>query len=586
MTAAEICHDLTDSPASYAKARRRIAVEVTGLPTVRLAVLSTCTIGTFEPVLFVEAARRGMRIEPWFGEFGQLEAPVVETGGPLYRHAPDALFIFARLDELIPDAMRRFLSLDAGECKRAAAGVAARLGNVADAFRQHSTAPVLVANFAPMSPASAGLADAGIVNSQATFIHEANALLADACRGIPGVFVFDFSGFVAAHGWRSLADPRLGHLARIPFGISGQIAFSRHLARCLRAARTQPAKVLVLDLDETLWGGIVGEDGPGGIKLGDDFPGNAYKSFHHYLLSLRDRGVLLAIASKNNEADAFEVFDHNPDCVLMRTDFAAHRINWERKSANITAIAAELNLGPDAFVFFDDNPAEREEVRSALPAVTVIEVPRDPLAFAAAIEESGAFDSLALSDEDRARPASYQARAAAAELKAASPADFLRSLEMGLTIGDADAMTLPRIVQLLGKTNQFNLTTRRHSAADVQRMIESGGIVLWSRVRDRFADHGLIAVAIALPEGKGRWRIDSLLMSCRVIGRGIEHAILAELARRAGEKGGTTLVGEYVATPKNAQVADFYPACGFAPAGNGFWEIETGRVPGPPGHFA
>lgn len=579
MTAAEIRADLAPNPASYMKARRRIVPEAGGLRALRLAVLSTYTANILEPFLFVEAALRGLKLESWFGPFGQLEQPALEDGGELYQHAPDVVLVLAQLDDLLPGAMPRFLTLDAAAQQTALGEVRARLSNLLATLRARTGAILLVANFPPPAVAAASLADAGLAASQTTFTQQASAIVADVCRGIPAAFVFDYARLVAGEGLRHWEDARLRHLARVPFGVPGQIAFAKLLARTLRAAVQPPAKVLVLDLDETLWGGIVGEDGPGGIQLGDDYPGSVFKDFHRYILSLRDRGILLAIASKNNEADVEEVFATNRECLVKRGDFSAVRINWERKSVNIAAIASELNLGLDAFVFFDDNPAEREEVRVALPMVRVIEVPDEPIGYIAAIEESGEFDTLSISAEDRTRAGAYQALATAADFYAASPEDFLRSLDMKVTVGPVDAMTLPRVVQLLGKTNQFNLTTRRHSEADVQRMIAAGAVALWVRAGDRFGDHGLIAVAIAVPEAGACWRVDSLLMSCRVIGRCVETVLLAQLSAEVARRGGTRLIGEYVATPKNAQVATFYPDNNFAPAGAGKWERDIVTAP-------
>jgi FkbH-like protein len=296
------------------------------------------------------------------------------------------------------------------------------------------------------------------------------------------------------------------------------------------------------------------------------------------------RGVLLALVSKNEEADVLAVLDQHPDSVLRREDFAALRINWKEKSGNLRDIAAALNVGLDALVLFDDNPFEREEVRQAVPEIRVLEVPADPLRYIAVIAESEAFDQLTFSSEDQQRAALYQHQQARVEASraAASPEEFLASLKMVATIGVVGPDTLPRVAQLLAKTNQFNLTTRRHSAAQIAEMIDGGAVALWLRLVDRFGDHGLVGVAIARPAG-AQWTVDTFLLSCRVIGRDAETALLAQLAAAVKTRGGMELVGEYLPTAKNALVADFFPQHAFTACGGNRWSRSLSEtMTGPP----
>ena len=408
-----------------------------------------------------------------------------------------------------------------------------------------------------------------------------NSALAALCRKHAGAYLFDVARLAVRHGLRAWADTRLFYMARIPLSVSGQIALGQGLARTIRAALFPPAKVLVLDLDNTLWGGVLGEDGLGGIALGDEHPGNIYKAFQRYLLTLKERGFLLAVATKNNLADVEEVWKQHRDCLLRREDFAAVRVNWQEKSVSLTEIAGELNVGRDSLVFFDDSAFEREEVRRRLPEVSVLDAPDSPLAFIDTIEESGLFDRLTLSAEDLRRADLYEEQAARTRVEqaAGSPQEFLRSLDLVATIGPVGADTLPRVAQLLSKTNQFNLTVRRHSAAEISAMIEAGAVALWLRLEDRFGDNGLVGAAMAVPEEAGPWRVDTFLLSCRVIGRRAETALLAALAQKVRERGGALLVGEYLPAAKNALVADFYAAHGFHEAGGGRWERDLAVEP-------
>lgn len=583
-TLVEIIADLAPTPASYLQAARRLdAAGVENMRPVRVAVLSTFTAEFLAPFLRVEGARCGLALAPWFAPWGQIEEQALDAASALYAQSPDAIVVLARIEELLHGS---FLAMSADQARAQLDALRARIDALLGALRRNSSARVLLANFAPPARLAAGFADPSLPLSETAFLQQANDTLSTACRAVPDAAVFDLARLVAEHGIDAWVDAKLFHLARLPFGVPAQIALARRLARTLRAVFVPPAKVLVLDLDNTLWGGVLGEDGVGGIKLGDEYPGNVFKAFQHYLATLASRGVLLAICSKNNAADVDEVFARHADLVLRREDFAATRINWQPKSGNLREIAAELNLGLDSFVFFDDSAFERGEVRAALPMVTVLDVPESPLGYIDCIESSGVFDRLSLSVEDRQRTALYREQSArtTAEQQAGSMEEFLQSLALVATIGFVDADTLPRVAQLLAKTNQFNLTTRRHSAADVLAMLDRGAIALWLRLADRFGDHGLVGVAIALPGEAGVWRIDSFLLSCRVIGRGVEVAFLARLAALARERGARELMGEYIFTPKNGLVADFYPQQGFAEHGAGQWclDLTQPAVKSPP----
>jgi FkbH-like protein len=564
--------EVLPTPASYLQAARRVqAGELPGLRDLRVAILSTVSTQLLQPFLIVEGARWGLRIAPWFAPFGQLEEQILDGSSPLYGSDPEVVFVFARLEELDPEFDGQ---------------AAERLRNLLPRLRSHTSALLCVANFPPPERPVAGIGDAMLESSEAMRVQQANAALAAACREVPGAFVFDYARVVLEYGLAGWHDARLFALARQPWSVAAQIATARALARTWRAAVVPPAKCLVLDADNTLWGGIVGEDGLGGIALGDEYPGNVYKGFQKYLRTLRERGVLLALVSKNEEADVLAVLRQHADSILREADFAARRIDWHEKSVNVREIAAELNVALEALVLFDDNPFEREEVRRALPGVAVLDVPHDPLQFIATIEDSGLFDQLTYSVEDRQRTALYQEQRARSEAGAAasSPEEFLASLDLVATMGAVGPDTLPRVAQLLARTNQFNLTARRHSAAEIAQMMEAGAIALWLRLADRFGDHGLVGVAIARPEGSS-WIVDTFLLSCRVIGRGAELALLSQLAGGIKAHGGEKLIGEYLPTARNALVARFYPSHDFLECGENRYLKRLSEAIEPPSYI-
>ena len=585
-----------DKPASYlAAARRLAALEARpGLAPVRVFVLSSFTFEVVLPYLAVEGARRGLDVAAAAGSYGQLEQQALDPASALYAFGADVAVIAARVEDAAPELADGFVALAPAEVDAALDAYVARLAGVCRAIRERSAARVLVWNQPPLRRLAAGLADAALEPSQQQAIGELNRRLARACAAIPGAVVFDAARLGAELGARQWFDDKLAVLARTPLSGAAQLAVGRHLARTLRAMLRPPCKCLVLDLDNTLWGGVLGEDGIAGIALGDEYPGSVFKRFQRVLRGYRDRGVLLAIASKNNEADVAELFAAHADLVLRWSDFAAAQVHWNDKAGSLRAIAAELDLGVDALAFFDDNPVERAWVRAQLPEVTVIDVPADPLRYVDALDDSGAFDHLVVTSEDRRRAAQYQSEQGRKELARAAGSldEFLAALQMKVTIGRIGAATLPRVAQLLGKTNQFNVTTRRHTEGDLAGMLARGAIGLWMRVADRYGDSGLVGVGIAVREDAGRedagaYRLDSFLMSCRVLGRKAEHALLHAIARGARDAGARALLGEFIPTKKNAPAAGFFADTGFAPIDGrpGWWRLDLASLADAPRLF-
>jgi FkbH-like protein len=321
----------------------------------------------------------------------------------------------------------------------------------------------------------------------------------------------------------------------------------------------------VLDLDNTLWGGIIGEDGIEGIKLGNAAPGIEYVDFQRSLLSLYNRGVILAVCSKNNYDDAIKVFQEHPFQILKEEHFAAMRINWQNKASNIAELAKEINIGLDSMVFFDDNPVERAQVSQTHPEVLVVDLPKNPRLYRETLENLDVFDVLSLTKEDMARGEMYAGKRKRAELETSmdSIEDFLRTLDLKVRIKPVDDFDTPRIVQLIGKTNQFNLTTRRYTDAEIKQFREEDTSVVYSMaVMDKFGDEGVVGVAIVKKKDDDWW-VDNMLMSCRVIGRSVETALLAKIVKDARSEGASRIIGEYIPTKKNPPAASVYENHGF-----------------------
>jgi FkbH-like protein len=538
------------------------------LSPLRVAFLSSYTATFLKPFLTVEAARRHLLAKIRFGSFGQFEQEI-DPSSDLWTFAPDVLVIAMRPEDVDIEAVERYHATSGQRFASLAESMVGRIAECARAARKLMKGPIVVANIAPPAFLPLGPFDASIPGSLSGAIEELNRRLTAALKDIPGAFVWDYAGLVRSRGSGSWTDPRMWSLARAAIAQEHQPACAAHLMRTIASTMRPSSKCLVLDLDNTLWGGVLGDDGPGGIQLGDDHPGSAYKQLQRVALSLMDRGILLAVSSKNNPDIVEQTLRTHPEMVLRWDDFACVKANWRSKSENLREIAAELNIGVDALVLFDDNPVERAEVRAALPMVGIVEVPTEPTAYAAALHNCEFFDQPTLQAEDRERAAMYRRERERRELEAqaTSPTEFLETLQMEAEVGRADDQTLGRIAQLIGKTNQFNLTTRRHSQADVAAMAsDPEHIVAWLRLRDRFGDQGLVVVGVVKKAGTTA-EIDTFLMSCRVMNRRVEQAFMSYLLEHARALGCTTSVGTYLPTPKNGMVAEFYPGLGFTPDG-------------------
>lgn len=398
-------------------------------------------------------------------------------------------------------------------------------------------------------------------------VREVNAALR---ASLPtGAAFVDLEVVAGGMGRARFYDARRWYWTRQPFSDDGALELASAVQAAVRAVWSGPKKVLVLDLDHTLWGGVVGEVGALGVALGETPDGQAFRAFQSWCRELARRGVLLAVVSKNEPADARAPFLENPGMVLRLDDFAAFEAGWISKAGALRRIADQLRLGLDSFVFVDDNPAERELIRQQLPEVEVVDISDDPAGTIAALEAGRWFEAVGLTDDDRARAARYQAEAAR-RAEAPDPEGgldaYLASLQMVGTLRPITAADVPRVVQLIGKTNQWNLTTRRHAEPVVQAVLaEPRAVARVLELADRFGDHGLVGVLLAVPDGDDALRIDTFLLSCRVIARTAEDFVFAGVLAEARALGYRRIVGEYLPTERNAQVAGFYAGLGLSP---------------------
>jgi len=537
----------------------------------RWAIVRSFTVEPVLPIFKANAYTQGIALELHAGEFNAYAQEILDPESSLYRFRPDAVVLAVQ-------------TRDAGD-------VSTLLGRFADwiaAFRRHSSAALIVHSLEVPEPGS-GVLDAQREDGEAEAVRAINRGLVSLARQYHGVYILEYDALVARHGRAGWGDERKWLTVRLPIASAHLTHLAAEWMRFLHPLTGKLAKCIAVDLDNTLWGGVIGEDGMTGIKLSQEFPGAAFQAVQRALLDFAKRGILLAVASKNNLADAMEALTSHPGMLLKPRDFAAMRINWNDKAQSLREIAAELNIGLDSIAFVDDNPVERRHVREQAPDAIVVELPEDPMRIARCLRDCPYFERLTLSDEDRKRGEYYATQRERAELESsvASKEDFYRSLEQVVEIARVTPATLERVAQLTQKTNQFNLTTRRYTEQQISEMAACPGWRVWSlRVTDRYADNGLVGVAITHLDG-GVCEIDTFLMSCRVIGRTVETALLARIADDARSSGAGRLQGWFLPTKKNAPAQDFYREHGFVEAertaeGTLFaFDLRQGTIPTP-----
>jgi FkbH-like protein len=538
----------------------------------RVSILRNITVDLMVPYLKYLCYTENIPVRVRMGNYDNILQDISGTSGGVDHSKSDLIcvYLYPRI------AARKIYSDFSGMSKsQLQEEIEGTIGHVAAILRQtrsRTDAPVLLHNFElPIHP-TFGILDYQDSHRQVNVVRKINRRILDEAKKHESVYIVDMDLLQSRVGSRHLTDERFWHMARAPYSREGCLAIASEYIKFIRALRGRRKKCLVLDCDNTLWGGIIGEDGMNGISIGQNYPGSAYRDFQEAVLSLYNRGVLLALCSKNNMADVEEVLEKHPDMVLRKKHFVDMRINWGDKASNIRQIADDLNIGLDSLVFADDNEFEINLVNKMLPEVNTILMPSEPALYRLALEENGYFDSIFFSAEDRKRSQMYKAEAerkkARGQFKRSDIEDYLKYLDMELYVGEADGFHIPRISQLTQRTNQFNLTTKRYNESQIKEMIEDPEKdVFYAKLKDRFGESGVIGVAIQSYSGNNAF-IDTFLLSCRAIGRGIENVLLKVCLDEAIQRDCENIFGTYIATAKNGQVRDLYPE-------NGFSRVET-----------
>ncbi|MEU3750098.1 MULTISPECIES: HAD-IIIC family phosphatase [Streptomyces] len=545
----------------------RTALAATGRYTpVALGLLASSTVDPLPHLLTAALLAEGVQPETGTTGFNQWRFEIL-SGAPNLKELAPAVTACLLDDTAVFEKVAD--PLDAAEVEARCAALPTELDAWLTAF-EGAPGGVAVLNTLPLSALRRDrYVDYATKARVEAAWHRMNAGILDLA-GRPNVVVLATDGLAARAGSAAATD-RMRHIAGHAWSQEFLDAYAREVTRVVLARLGRARKCLVLDLDHTLWGGIVGDDGIPALKIGGSFPGSAHAELQALAKDLSRQGVLLTVCSKNDDAVAREAVATHPDMVLGPDDFSAFRANWDPKPGNAASIAAELNIGTDSMVFVDDNPAERGLMEAQRPEVAVVALPDDPAGYASAVARAGLFNQFALTDEDRVRGSLYRARAQRDELRqtAVSVEDYLRELASEITVEEYGTLNGARITQLFGKTNQFNLTGIRYGADEVARRVETGQAAFFGvRATDAFGDNGLVG-ALALvretggPDGDGDWAIENFVLSCRVFSRSIEQAVVGLVLRAARDAGASGVRGRHVPTAKNGRFADFYPSLGF-----------------------
>jgi FkbH-like protein len=528
----------------------------------RLAVLSNSTVDLVVPTLVASAARHGVALEVYVPPYGQVAQEALIPDSQVHSWKPDAV-LFALDYRALP------LKLSLGDPAASAAtvqGIIGYLQALRNGIKTNQNTVCIFQTFAPPVETLFGSLDRALPGTLRRLIDSVNRELAEFVLGT-GDVLLDVAGLAETVGLANWHDPQFWNMAKLAF--SGQLIplYADHVARTIAAIRGKSRRVLILDLDNTVWGGVIGDDGLDGIKIAQgDATGEAHLAVQQLALDLRQRGIVLAVSSKNTDEIARGPFEKHREMLLKLEHIAVFQANWNDKATNIQAIAEELSLGLDAMVFLDDNPVERGLVRKLLPQVAVPELPQEPAYYARTLAAAGYFEAVALAAEDLKRAGFYQDNARRAELqKQVGGVDaYLKSLDMTIIFQPFDATGRARIVQLINKSNQYNLTTRRYTDPEAAAAQDDPDVfTLQVRLTDTFSDNGMISVVICRPGAPGVWDIDTWLMSCRVLGRMVEQMVLREILEHARAAGIRTLAGVYKPTDRNKLVIDHYSKLGF-----------------------
>ena len=547
--------------------------DMTGLPEYKLAVMGDCATQHMSMYLRGYAYEEGINLNVLDTDYNQILPMLMDSDSAVYRFNADAVLIVMCTEKLY----ERYMNTPLSERKDFADTVIGEITDYWNLYRKNSKGRIIQFNFPEISDRIYGNYENLLQMSFIYALRKLNLLLGEKASEFGNVFIADASYIKNEMGAGAFSDSVMYYTAKIPYTMDGMIRLCIQVVEIIKALNSKLKKCVVLDLDNTLWGGVVGDDGLSGIEIGELGTGRAFLSFQHWLLELKKSGIILCICSKNDEDKAKEPFIKHPEMAIRLEDIAMFVANWEDKASNIKNISETLNLGLDSFVFIDDNPFERDQVKSMLPMVTVPEMPKDPAEYVNCLQGLNLFERISASSQDEDRTRQYREEASRVTLSKAfeNYGDYLKALNMKGTVSPFTEFNYPRIAQLSQRSNQFNLRTKRYTEEDVRSISLSGDYEgLTFSLSDKFGEHGLISVAVIKINADTAF-IENWFMSCRVLKRTMEQFIINEIVKKCKSRGVRRIDAEYIRTPKNNMVSDIYERMGFSKTAEGRYSLET-----------
>jgi FkbH-like protein len=556
----------------FQELKRNLSKDFSSFPARRLAILGDSATQFLAQAIKGYGFEEQINFDIFEADFDQLDRQILDSESELYRSNPEFIVLYLSVERL----WARFVAADPGARSNFADEVLSQIKDWWDAVAKHSKAKVIHLNFVEINDGVFGHFATKTTVSFPYQVKKLNFELMNLGRMEKHVFIADVAGLSSQVGYANSHDPRLYAVAKVAFALDFLPAVAKSVVDIVKALSGNIRKCVIFDLDNTVWGGVIGDDGMENIQIGELGMGHAFDALQGWLKTLKQRGIILAACSKNEEDAAKQPFQEHPDMTLRLEDIAVFVANWDNKADNIKYIQQALNIGFDSMVFLDDNPFERNLVRELLPAVTVPELPEDPSLVVSYLCSLNLFETASFSEEDLQRTKQYKEEITRSNFQKAftSIDDYLRSLGMVSVVKPFDKFSVPRVAQLTQRSNQFNLRTIRYTEADIAQIRGLNDLINLSfNLEDKFGDYGLIGLVILRRAGKATAFIDTWIMSCRVLKRGMEEFIVNQMAKQARQAGVHRLVGEYIPTAKNKMVKDLYPQMGFTQA-NGKWELD------------
>lgn len=548
--------------------------DMSKLKEYKIAILGDCSTQHLATALKGYGYQEGYHLNIFDSDYNQIDSQIMDDTSELYQHQPDAVLLYMSSEKLYEN----FCETGAEQRENFADLTIEKIKNAWQNLSSKIKTNILQFNFIEIDDRTFGNYANKTPNSFIYQLRKLNYQLMELASNTKNAFLIDLSTIQNIYGRETVHDDKLYYIAKMPLSTNILPEVSQQVLEVIKALNGKFKKCAILDLDNTLWGGVIGDDGLKSIQIGELGLGHAFSEFQMWLKELKNRGIILAVCSKNNENIAKEPFEKHPDMILKLDDISMFVANWEDKATNIKYIQETINIGMDSIVFIDDNPFERNLVKGMIPDITVPELPEDPAMYLSYLKSLNLFETASYSENDKDRTKQYQAEVGRTTMQSnfQNFDDYLKSLEMQATVHPFEEFEFPRISQLTQRSNQFNLRTIRYTEAEIEQIAKDEKYLTLSfSLKDKFGDYGLISVVIMEKQDEKTLFLDTWLMSCRVLKRGMEEFIINQVIETAKANGFSKVVGEYIQTPKNAMVQKIYAKLGFIDLGDGKFEVNV-----------